>query len=196
MRGIRSVAEVAAGLLVAAAVVQVGPAAAQTPPTVEVTPDAIVDGGQVEVDISGDFPVGYTALVVCESAAATTSGSERSQCGVLTLLAIPGLPPAHVSAAVPARSTSFDGTRTIDCDTAPGGCVVGVVTVQDTSATIVLAKAFEPITFLPSLTASQSRGLTDGATVTVPMDTTRRVSSEPASRRAIPARGPPPPQAA
>jgi hypothetical protein len=168
MRGIRSVAEVAAGLLVAAAVVQVGPAAAQTPPpTVVVTPDAIVDGGQVEVDISGDFPVGYTALVVCESVAATTSGSERSQCGVLTLLAIPGLPPAHVSAAVPARSTSFDGTRTIDCDTTPGGCVVGVVTVQDTSATIVLAKAFEPITFLPSLTASPSRGLTDGATVTV-----------------------------
>ena len=76
-------------------------------------------------------------------------------------------PPPQVSVTVTRAFTSFDGTRSLDCADIPGGCVIGVITMEDFPGVDLLAKAFDTIAFLPRLDAAPTRYLVDGATVAV-----------------------------
>ena len=142
------------------------PASAEEP-SVVVSPDHVVDGQDVGMDISG-FPFGYNVLVECSASVLEPGVPTASRCAVRQFLAIPGVPPAHATFTVISGFTSYDGTTTIDCLTEPLGCVAGVVTVSDPSdPASVIAAAYAPITFLPAVTASPDRQLTDGTAVAV-----------------------------
>ncbi|HEV7759427.1 MAG TPA: neocarzinostatin apoprotein domain-containing protein [Acidimicrobiales bacterium] len=159
-----------ATLLLAAGVVLVGagPASADGP-TVVVTPDHVVEGEQVGMDISG-FPVldAATAVVQCSGAVVATPQQAPSLCGLRTLLALSGPPPAHLEWTPVAAQASVDGSGRIDCRTDPSGCVAGVVAVTlpigDMS---VVASAFDDIVLIDALAVAPARRLADGDVVTV-----------------------------
>jgi hypothetical protein len=156
-------------LLAVAGLVLVPPGAAQADtPTVVVTPDVVAAGDTVDLATSG-FPFGYSAVVLCDSAAAEPGGGFATNCGLLDVLGLPGPVPPTATVGVRAIVATFDNTRRLDCATAPDGCVIGVVTLSSPAPddSSVLAEAYDPITLLASPADSPRHGLVDGATVTV-----------------------------
>jgi hypothetical protein len=160
-----------ATLLLAAGVVLVdGAPASADGPTVVVTPDHVVDGELVGMDISGFFGRTGVGIVVvqCSGAVVATPQQAPSLCGLRTVLALSGPPPAHVEWTPRATQASLDGSGYIDCRTDPTGCVAGVVALtlplDDMS---VVASAFDDIVLIDALAATPSRRLADGDVVTV-----------------------------
>ena len=157
----------AAALLALASTFVLGsePAAADTP-TVAVTPDRVADGGTVTITTSG-FPSGlYAALQCPANAVERVNEVEWARCRWL-IYPTQGTPPPTAQATVERTFTS--GTTTIDCDTEPGGCVVGILVVPFPESGVNTG-AWAPITFKQTLTAQPGRNLADGDTVAVSMD--------------------------
>ena len=135
-------------------------------PAVTVTPDHTTDGGTVTVTTSG-FPAGLHAFLQCRSSYADIYLGEVvwAHCRLMSELMSGGVPAASFIGTVEREFTvSWTGPpEIIDCDTEPGGCIVGVLVANGSS----YAAAWAPISFTPRLVAQPSRGLADGDTVDV-----------------------------
>jgi hypothetical protein len=150
------------GLVAAAA----APASAEGP-TVVVTTETVTDGGLGTVEISG-FPSGYSALFTCAADAVDHLDTAWERCALVTVLALPGVPPPTAQWTVTSTFTTWLGGRQVNCRTDVGGCVVGVLSYdQRIDQTSPQAAAFDDLDFGPTLLGTPVRQLTDGGTVAV-----------------------------
>jgi len=142
------------------------PATAQTPPTVTVTPDQVIDGQTVTITTSG-FGSGLYAFVECPAAFAdeTSNTTILNRCALLAGLEEGPVPPS-IDVTVTEVFTPPFGGPTVYCKVEPGGCIVGTAVFD--AATGTDQRAWAPIGF-PSgdMAAVPSRGLAHGATTTV-----------------------------
>jgi hypothetical protein len=160
------VAAATAGVVTGGAV----PAAADGP-TVVVSPDHVVDGQTVGIDISG-FPAAPSSAVnvVVQCAAAVVAAPQQapSLCSPRSILSFGGTPPPHVDWTVAATFVSYDGSHSVDCVADPEGCVAGFVQVDNPfGAMTVTASAFDEIFLVNIFSGTPTRRLSDGDAVTV-----------------------------
>jgi hypothetical protein len=163
LRALVAVVLLSIGLVTADA----APAAAQQAPQVLVYPFKLTDGEPTAIVAQG-FPSGYSDLVQCSGAVRDAVDQARSLCGLISVLAAPGVPAEFTPWTARATVTTSDGSQQIDCRTEPSGCVAGVITVADPAhPEVVLASAFTHVSYTNVLDATSYRGLTDGDTTSV-----------------------------
>ncbi|HEX5946583.1 MAG TPA: neocarzinostatin apoprotein domain-containing protein [Acidimicrobiales bacterium] len=141
------------------------PASAQTPPTVTVTPDQVVDGQTVTITTSG-FGSGLHAFVECPASFAdeTTNTTIVDRCALLSSIT-DGPVPTSIDVTVREVFTPAFGGNAVHCESELGGCIVGTAVLTATGSD---QRAWASISFLTvDMAAVPSRGLADGATTTV-----------------------------